>query len=115
MQDAIDEILGCVDLLLLPSEHESFGLVALEALSSGVPVVATDRGGTTEVVEHGKTGFLHDPHDSAGMARDAVDLLRDAGRWKEFSDAARATALERFDEEKIVGRYLDYYDRVLSA
>ncbi len=114
IQDAIEELFPCVDLLLLPSEHESFGLVALEAMSCGVPVIATDRGGTREVVESGVTGFLSDPSDHQGMARWAIDLLRDPGRWTEVSRAARARAVQGFDESRIVDRYLAYYESILG-
>lgn len=113
IQDMIEEIFPCVDLLLLPSEHESFGLVALEAMSCGVPVVATNQGGTREVIDSGVTGFLSDPTEHEEMARWAIDLLRDPVRWGEVSRAARARAMERFDEDRVVDRYLSYYEAVL--
>ncbi|MDM7915783.1 MAG: N-acetyl-alpha-D-glucosaminyl L-malate synthase BshA [Candidatus Eisenbacteria bacterium] len=115
LQDAIDELLPEVDLLLLPSEHESFGLVALEAMAAGVPVIATNQGGTAEILESGVHGFLAAPHDVAGMAEFGISILRDSDAWHRMSKAARARAVERFDQEKVIERYLDYYRRVISG
>ncbi len=114
IQDAMDELLVQTDLLLLPSDHESFGLVALEAMSAGVPVIATDRGGTRELIESGTSGFLADPADVEAMAAWGISLLRDPERWEAVSHAARARARGRFDQDLIVGRYLDFYRLVLG-
>jgi len=114
MQDAMDELLAQSDLLLQPSEHESFGLTALEAMASGVPVVLTNRGGTAELVESGISGFLADPEDEEGMASWASDLLLRPDQWRAVSQAARKRAVEHFAQETIVDRYLDYYARILG-
>jgi len=113
IQDAIEELLPCMDLLLLPSDHESFGLIVLEAMAAGVPAIATNRGGTNEVIEPGVSGYLSDPNDVDGMARWAIDLLRDADRWAAVSRAARARA-HRFDQDAILDEYLAYYRKVLD-
>jgi L-malate glycosyltransferase len=115
IQDAMDDLLPSTDLLLLPSEHESFGLVALEAMASGVPVIATNQGGTREVIESDVSGFLAEPHDEEAMADWAIGLLQDRRRWESVSVAARDRAVSAFSEEKVVQRYLDYYETILSV
>lgn len=114
IQDAIEDLLPGTDLLLLPSDHESFGLIALEAMAAGVPVIATNRGGTAEVIEQGVSGYLSDPADVDGMASWACDLLRDRDRWTAVSRAARARS-ERFDQGAVVDAYIAYYRRILAA
>jgi N-acetyl-alpha-D-glucosaminyl L-malate synthase BshA len=114
-QDSVAEILACADLLLLPSQSESFGLVALEAMAAGVPVVATSVGGIPEVVDHGETGFLCPVGAVEAMAEAAASILRDPPRWTRFSEAARAVAVERFGVEVIVPEYERYYQRVLAG
>ena len=94
-QDSVAEIMACADLLLLPSKNESFGLVALEAMASGVPVVATRAGGLPEVVDSGETGYLGELGAVEEMAEGAVEILRDGARWRGMSEAARASAVER--------------------
>lgn len=111
----VEEVLVGADLFLLPSETESFGLAALEALSCGVPVIATRVGGLPEVVTEGETGFLFPVGDVEGMANAAVGLLRDRGRHAQFAAAARTSAVERFAAEHVIGRYRDLYRRVLAG
>ncbi len=113
--EAIEEVLVGADLFLLPSETESFGLAALEAMSCAVPVVATRVGGLPEVVEEGVTGFLRPVGDVDGMAEAALALLGDAERWDTVSRAARTTAVERFSEDAIVERYRQLYRRTLES
>ncbi|MFW6202441.1 MAG: N-acetyl-alpha-D-glucosaminyl L-malate synthase BshA, partial [Gemmatimonadota bacterium] len=81
-QESVAELLACADLFLLPSESEAFGLVALEAMACGVPVVATRVGGVSEVVPHGVAGELHPVGDIDAMAGSAVELLTDDARWR---------------------------------
>ncbi len=107
-------ILQAADLLLLPSQTESFGLVALEAMASGIPVIATDVGGLPEVVEHGVTGYLASVGDVEQMARFAIDLLADRTRKEAFSRAARERAAKLFDYRKIVPQYEAIYERVVA-
>ncbi|MBK7702080.1 MAG: N-acetyl-alpha-D-glucosaminyl L-malate synthase BshA [bacterium] len=110
----LEEILALSDLCLLPSRHESFGLVALEAMACGTPVVATDRGGTSEFIERGLTGFLCDPDDIAGMAAVSIDLLQDPELHRQIRDDGLREAVSRFGTPCILKRYVDLYDRVLG-
>lgn len=110
----IEEILVGADLFLLPSESESFGLAALEAMSCEVPVIATTAGGLPEVVTDGETGFLRPVGDVDGMARAALDLLSDEPKRLAFARAARKLAVERFAQDVIVGRYRELYERVVA-
>ncbi len=113
--ESVAELLACADLFLLPSEQESFGLVALEAMASGVPVVGTTGSGISEVVESSVTGYLHAVGDVAAMAASGVELLRDDAVWEETSKAARKRAVERFEADRIVPMYEDYYEEVLRG
>ncbi len=107
--DAVAPILAAADLFLLPSENESFGLSALEALASGVPVIATRVGGLPEVVRDGETGVLCPVGDVDMMGEAAVDILRDPRRWEAMSVAAAADARARFGRDAIVAQYEALY------
>jgi N-acetyl-alpha-D-glucosaminyl L-malate synthase BshA len=113
-QDIMEELLPLADVFLLPSRQESFGLVALEAMSAGVPVVASDVGGLPEVVADGKTGFLRDPDDAAGMAEAVLRLLGDDALRARFGRAGRRLAVARFGAEEGVARYERVYRGVLG-
>ena len=113
--DDIAPLLASADLFLLPSETESFGLSALEALASGVPVVCTRVGGLPEVVRDGETGFLCEVGDVEGMARVSLDLLRDPERWQQMSKLAAADARARFSQDQIVTQYEHMYRTSLAA
>ncbi|HWM92558.1 MAG TPA: N-acetyl-alpha-D-glucosaminyl L-malate synthase BshA [Thermoanaerobaculia bacterium] len=108
----IEEVLVGADLFFLPSETESFGLAALEALSCEVPVIATAVGGLPEVVVHGENGFLHPVGDVEGMAGSAAMLLADEPMRKAFGEAGRRRAVEVFGQGPIVARYRSIYERV---
>ncbi len=112
---SVDELLPCADLFLLPSESESFGLVALEAMSSGAPVVASRVGGLPEVVPHGEAGYLFERGDTESMAEGAIEILSDEAVWKRFSAAGRELALNTFSSDRIVPAYERYYDSILAA
>jgi L-malate glycosyltransferase len=113
-QDRIHEKLPVADLMLLPSELESFGLAALEAMACEVVPIATNEGGVPEVIEHGKTGFLAAVGDVDTMANYAVELLSDEAKLKEMGKAARASAQARFCASKIIPMYEQYYREVLE-
>jgi N-acetyl-alpha-D-glucosaminyl L-malate synthase BshA len=110
----VEEILVGADLFLLPSETESFGLAALEALSCEVPVIATAVGGLPEVVREGENGFLFPVGDVEAMAAAAIDLLGDEERLRRFGEAGRKWALEQFEEAAVVERYRRIYRQVLE-
>ena len=112
--DNLEEILPVGDLLLLPSLHESFGLVALEAMACGVIPLATNRGGAGEFIQDGLNGFLRDPHDIPGMAAAAVKVLRDEALHQEMAEEGRRDAAADFGASCVVRQYLDLYDRVLE-
>jgi L-malate glycosyltransferase len=100
---------------LLPSETESFGLAALEALSCGVPVVATRAGGLPEVVREGEDGFLLPVGDVDAMAAAVGRIVDDPALHRRMSATARAGAVSRFARAPMVSRYEEYYERVLSS
>jgi N-acetyl-alpha-D-glucosaminyl L-malate synthase BshA len=107
--DTVAPLLAGADLFLIPSDRESFGLSALEALASGVPVIGTNVGGLPEVVRSGETGFLAGVGDVGAMADAAVELMRDDARWDKASALAAVDARERFGETQIVSQYLEFY------
>jgi len=113
-QDQIYEKLSIADIMLLPSELESFGLAALEAMACEVVPISTRAGGVPEVVDHGTSGYLADVGDVETMARYAIELLSDENRLREMGKRARAVAMERFCSTKIVKQYEDFYRRVLE-
>jgi len=110
----IAPLVQAANLLLLPSETESFGLVALEAMASGVPVVASDVGGLPEVVEHGVSGYLAPVGDVDKMAEYAIEILSSCSTCRTFSRNARQRAVGRFDYHDIVPQYEAVYQRVLE-
>ena len=113
-QDRIHEKLPVADVMLLPSELESFGLAALEAMACEVAPIATNKGGLPEVIDHGKTGFLAEVGDVDMMANYAIELLSDEAKLKEMGKSARASAQARFCASKIIPMYENYYREVLE-
>lgn len=111
----IEEVLVGADLFLLPSESESFGLAALEAMACHVPVLATDVGGLPEVVADGETGYLFPVGDVEAMAEAAIRVLQDDELRTRLGRAARKRAVERFDQDRVVGRYREIYQRVTAG
>lgn len=111
----IDPYVASADLFLLPSEQESFGLAALEAMAYGVPVVATDVGGLPELVDHGRTGYLSPVGAVQEMADYAIDLLTDEGKYQAFSLASQERAASEFSADRIVPLYEEYYKKILKS
>jgi len=112
-QDQVYRLLSEADLFLLPSQLESFGLAALEAMACEVPVIATNVGGVPEVIEHGVDGFLVEPEDVATAARYAIDVLSAptvAGNWKTRARQRQ----EKFCANDVIPAYERYYQRILS-
>ena len=113
-QDRVYEQLAMADLMLLPSELESFGLAALEAMACEVPTIATRVGGLPEVLEHGHSGFLAEVGDVEEMAGYAIEILSDPKRLKAMSQTARFEAQSRFCASKIIPQYEEFYRKVLE-
>jgi N-acetyl-alpha-D-glucosaminyl L-malate synthase BshA len=112
--DAIWELLPQADVFFLPSEYESFGLSALEAMACGVPVVASNTGGLPEVVQHGVSGFLHAPGDTKAFADSMCRVLRDEKLHKKMGEAARERAVSKFRQEALLPVWEAYYERIMS-
>jgi len=112
--DNLEEILNCADLVVLPSEQESFGLTALEAHACSVPVIAAAVGGLPEVVVDGETGFLLPVGDIHEMSKKALSLLTDLELDRTFRKCARKRALEAFDSKRIIPQYETLYEDILG-
>jgi N-acetyl-alpha-D-glucosaminyl L-malate synthase BshA len=113
-QDNVNELLPVADLMIMPSEMESFGLAALEAMACGVPPIATRVGGVPELITDGKNGLLFEIGDVDGMAAAAVALLQGEARLEAMILAARKTAQDRFCASRIIPQYEAYYERVVE-
>jgi N-acetyl-alpha-D-glucosaminyl L-malate synthase BshA len=113
-QEQVDEILSITDLFLLPSEYESFGLAALEAMACGVPVISTNSGGLPEINLHGETGFLSQVGDVADMAKNAIHLLANEELLNQFKQAALSQA-RQFEKSRIIPMYEELYANVIAA
>jgi glycosyltransferase involved in cell wall biosynthesis len=103
------------DVFLLPSESESFGLAALEAMACEVPVIATDVGGLPEVVTHGVDGYLIPPRDVAAGAKYALEILQSPDRGRAMGKLARKNAKARYCANDVIPQYEAYYQRVLDG
>jgi N-acetyl-alpha-D-glucosaminyl L-malate synthase BshA len=114
-QAQVEEIAGMADVFLLPSELESFGLSALEAMASAVPVVGSDAGGLVEVVKHMETGFLLPVGDVEGMAARTIELLKDEAMRVQMGKASRGRAEALFGADRVVDQYERHYERVLAG
>lgn len=114
-QDRIHEKLGVADLFLLPSDSESFGLAALEAMACEVPTLATNVGGVPEVVTHGVDGYLFEPRDVESAARYALEILTRADGGRSMGQAARADAKRQYCSNDIIPLYEAYYEKILNS
>src|SRR5205823_10351316 len=107
--------LSAADVLLLPSEQESFGLAALEAMACEVPVVASRVGGVPEVVTDGETGFLSEVGDVEKMSEMAARLVMNEEMRREMGRRARESAISRYSTDLVIPQYIKFYERVLAA
>ncbi|MDZ4859435.1 MAG: glycosyltransferase, partial [Candidatus Hydrogenedentes bacterium] len=107
-------ILPCADLVFQPSEHESFGLVPLEAMACEVPVLGTDSGGVREVVVNGSTGYLCEVGDIESMAARAIEILTNETLARDMGKRGRVHVQENFNRDKIVSHYESLYNELLN-
>jgi N-acetyl-alpha-D-glucosaminyl L-malate synthase BshA len=114
-QDGLEEILTCGDIFLMPSQSESFGLAALEAMSCGLPVVSSSVGGLPELNLHNTTGFIAEFGDVKRMAKYTLSLLQNDKKYRVFSKNARARAVDNFDINLIIPQYEEYYNKVINS
>ncbi|RMG84086.1 MAG: N-acetyl-alpha-D-glucosaminyl L-malate synthase BshA, partial [Bacteroidetes bacterium] len=113
-QDAVEELLAVADLFIMPSESESFGLAALEAMACEVPVISSNAGGLPEVNIHGKTGYLSDVGNVEEMANYAIEILSDEAKLQAFRKHAFEQA-RKFDIAHILPQYESYYEEILAT
>jgi N-acetyl-alpha-D-glucosaminyl L-malate synthase BshA len=113
-QDSVSDLLPLADLMIMPSEMESFGLAALEAMACRVPTIATRVGGVPELVEDGVNGLLFPVGDIEAMAQASIALLQDENRLEEMRIASRRTAQKYFCASQIIPHYEKYYEKVLA-
>jgi L-malate glycosyltransferase len=113
-QERLVDILTASDLFLIPSQSESFGLAALEAMACGLPVISTSVGGLPELVKHNETGFISEIGDVDRMAKYAVDLLSNDKKYELFSNNARTRAMT-FDKSSVIPVYENYYEKILGS
>jgi N-acetyl-alpha-D-glucosaminyl L-malate synthase BshA len=114
-QDNVNELLPLADLMLMPSEMESFGLAALEAMACSVPAIATRVGGVPELIHDGEDGCLFDVGDVDAMAAAAIKLLSNPAQLEDMARAARKKAQANFCANSVIRLYEDYYRRILRA
>jgi len=107
-------LLSAADLFIIPSQSESFGLSALEAMACELPVIASSVGGLPELVVHGETGYIAEIGDIERMAKYTIDLLSNEVKYKVFAAESRRRAAEMFNEKKVVDEYEQYYNYILS-
>jgi len=110
----IETIIPCADLIIQPSEHESFGLVPLEAMACKVPVVATASGGIMEIIEHGVSGYLCEVGDIEHMAQCAIEILTDPVKAREMGERGQERALSGFRRDDMVDQYIAVYEDVIA-
>jgi N-acetyl-alpha-D-glucosaminyl L-malate synthase BshA len=113
-QNELPEILSAADIFLMPSQSESFGLSALEAMACEVPVISSSVGGLPELVVHNQTGYIAEIGDVERMAKYAVDLLTNETKREMFAKEGRKRAMEMFNLDKIVGEYERHYEKILN-
>jgi N-acetyl-alpha-D-glucosaminyl L-malate synthase BshA len=114
-QDGLIEILASSDLFLIPSQSESFGLAALEAMACGLPVISSSVGGLPELIKHNETGFIAEIGDVDRMAKYALELLSNEKKYKLFAENSRQRAVNKFDKSRVVPLYEEYYEQILRS
>jgi len=114
-QDGLVEILTSSDIFLIPSQSESFGLAALEAMACGLPVISSSVGGLPELIRHNETGFIAEIGDIDRMAKYTLELLSNERKYRMFSDNARSRAVDVFEKSRVVPMYENYYKTILDS
>ncbi|MDP2037702.1 MAG: N-acetyl-alpha-D-glucosaminyl L-malate synthase BshA [Ignavibacteria bacterium] len=114
-QDALAEILNAADIFLMPSQSESFGLSALEAMACGKPVISSSVGGLPELVTHNETGYIAEIGDVERMSKYAVDLLTNEKKYNIFAKNSLDRAVNHFDKTLVLPKYIEYYEKVLGS
>ncbi len=113
-QDGLEDLLSVGDIFLMPSQSESFGLAALEAMACGLPVISSSVGGLPELIVHNKTGYIAEFGDVERMAKYTLELLRNEKKISSFAKYSRKRAVEQFDKKLIIPQYINYYEKVLE-
>jgi len=113
-QDALIEPLNASDIFLMPSQSESFGLSALQAMACGKPVISSSVGGLPELILHNETGYIAEIGDIDRMAKYTIDLLTNEKKYKIFSKNSRDRAVNTFDKKLILPKYVEYYEKILN-
>lgn len=114
-QEGLVEIINSADIFLIPSQSESFGLAALEAMACGKPVISSSVGGLPELVKHNETGFIAEIGDVDRMAKYVVDLLSNEKKYDLFSKNSRERAINKFGKDKVIPMYEEFYSHILNA
>lgn len=114
-QEGLVEILNSADIFLIPSQSESFGLAALEAMACGKPVVSSSVGGLPELIKHNETGFIAEIGDVDRMAKYVIDLLTNEKKYEAFSKNSRERAINKFDKSKVIPLYEEFYHYIVSG
>jgi len=114
-QEALTEILNAADVFLIPSQSESFGLAALEAMACGIPVVSSSVGGLPELVGHNESGYIAEIGDIDRMTKYVIELLTNEKKYNIFSQNARERAVKKFDKNIVIPHYEDYYKKILDS
>jgi N-acetyl-alpha-D-glucosaminyl L-malate synthase BshA len=113
-QESFVEILSIADLFLMPSQSESFGLAALEAMACAVPVVSSNAGGLPELNFHGETGYIAEIGDTKKMAEYSLEILKNKNKYRVFSENARERAADLFSADKVIPLYEEYYEKTIQ-
>jgi len=113
-QDGLEDLLTVGDIFLMPSQSESFGLSALEAMACGLPVISSSVGGLPELVLHNKTGYIAEFADVDRMAKYTIELLQNKKKFDSFSKHSRNRAVEVFERNLVVPKYIEYYEKILA-